>query len=454
MINAVRNLMARPNQNTATLIVGLGKTGLSVARFLHRQGEAVTVIDSRATPPALAELRRELPDIEVHVDGFDPAVFARAQRLIVSPGISVQEPVIAAAQQRGAEIIGDIELFARRADAPVIAITGSNGKSTVTTMVGAMLARAGLPVQVGGNLGRPALDLLQDTPPAAYVLELSSFQLETTHSLNARAAVVLNVSPDHMDRYATLAEYADAKHRIYRGDGVMVLNADDSAVVAMQEMGRKVIPFTLREPPVNAYGLIEAQDRLWLARGDERLIAADELRITGRHNFANALAALALGEAMNIDHAARLAALREFAGLSHRTQWVRERDGVQWYNDSKGTNIGATLAAIEGMDGPMILIAGGQGKGADFTALRGAVADKVRAVILFGEDAPQLAEALDGVTQIYRSSDMEDAVHQAARLAQAGDTVLLSPACASFDMFDNYEHRGEVFMEAVRRLAP
>jgi UDP-N-acetylmuramoylalanine--D-glutamate ligase len=433
------------------LVVGLGKTGLSCARFLARRGLEVAVVDSRARPPGLEELRAEYPDMAIATGGFETGLMERAEVLVVSPGISVKEPAIVAARQRGAEVIGDVEIFARLAKAPVIAITGSNGKSTVTSLVGEMAASAGRQVGVGGNIGTPVLELL-DGDYELYVLELSSFQLETTYSLQPLAAVVLNVSPDHMDRYANEAEYAEAKRGIYRGEGVMVINEDDPAVLAMAEAGRKVVGFTVEEAEDDLYGLKCVDDQLWLARGEQGLIAADELKIPGKHNLANALAALALGEAAGLSLEAMLETLRRFPGLPHRTQWVAEVNGVNWYNDSKGTNVGATVAAIEGLEGWLVLIAGGDGKGADFTPLRPAVADKVREVILIGRDGPAIAEAVEGATEIRYAKDMEDAVHQAAEVALPGESVLLSPACASFDMFKNYEQRGEVFMAAVRGL--
>lgn len=450
------------------LIVGLGKSGLSCARFLARRGEEFAAIDSRANPPELAVFRREFPGAAVHLGGFDPMVIFRAQRLIVSPGVALTEAPIAAAVNRGAEAVGDIELFARAvqggtsaagaatpeaARAPVIAITGANGKSTVTTLVGEMVADAGRQVRVGGNLGTPALDLIEETAPDFYVLELSSFQLETTTSLNAAAATVLNLSPDHMDRYRDMDGYAAAKARIYRGDGVMVINADDPRVVAMAQRGRRITRFGLGAPAGDDFGVVERAGQPWLAQGATVLMSAAELRIKGAHNIANALAALALGTAVGLPMDGMLATLRRFAGLPHRTQWVATRDGVTWYNDSKGTNVGATVAALQGMPGKVVLIAGGLGKGQDFSLLKDAVAAKARAVVLLGRDAPLIERALEGVVPVVNVASMEEAVSQSRELAQSGDTVLLSPACASFDMFKGYDHRGDVFSEAVRSVS-
>jgi UDP-N-acetylmuramoylalanine--D-glutamate ligase len=284
------------------------------------------------------------------------------------------------------------------------------------------------------------------------VLELSSFQLETTASLNATVAVVLNISPDHLDRYASVEDYTEAKRRIYHGDGVMVINADDPVVCAMAQTDRRVIRFTQGRPAEGEFGVIERQGRRWLAQGAQPLFAVDELRIAGTHNIANALAALALGSVVSLPREAMLESLRHFSGLPHRTQWVAECEGVRWYNDSKGTNVGATLASINGMPAPLILIAGGLGKGADFTALRPALRDKVKAVILLGRDAPRIRAVLQDTVPLHDAADMREAVHIAHRLAVAGDTVLLSPACASFDMYDSFEHRGDAFIAAVREV--
>ncbi len=432
----------------ATLILGLGKTGLSCARYLAAQGVPYAVADSRATPPGMAALQAQFPAVPVQFGPFDAAHIGRFQNLIVSPGISVREPAIMAAMSNGARVLGDIELFARAARAPVAAITGSNGKSTVTSLLAAMAQAAGLNVRAGGNLGTPALDLISAGEPDLYVVELSSFQLETTYSLNAAAACVLNVTPDHMDRYRDMADYQASKSRVYRGDGVMVINADDAAVNAMTLPGRKIVRYTLAEPGTEEFGVRIVNGCPWLAQGSDLWMAASALRLIGRHNVSNALAALALGTAIGLPRAPMVEALCAFTGLSHRTQWVAESDGVTWCNDSKGTNVGATLAAVAGMPGPVVLIAGGDGKGADFTPLRTQAA-LLRAVVLIGRDAAQIAAALQGYASCVSAGDMETAVTAAQRLAQPGDTVLLSPACASFDMYSGYEERGDVFMTAV-----
>lgn len=437
-----------------TLIIGLGKTGLSCARYLAARGIEVAVADDRREPPGLAALREELPDVAVFLGEYPQPAIQRAQVLVVSPGVSLQHPALTAAAARGQEIIGDIELFARAVQGaatpvPVVAITGANGKSTVTALLGQMAQAAGRDVRVGGNLGTPALELLQGDAPELYVLELSSFQLESTRSLNAAAATVLNITPDHMDRYRNLDDYRAAKQRVFRGDGVMVLNADDASVNAMALPGRRVVRFTLGVPAAGEYGVRQQGGADWLACGAETLMQVSSLRISGRHNVANALAALALGAAVNLPLAAMLTTLRAYTGLPHRTQWVAQRDGVTWYNDSKGTNVGATLAALSGMPGQVVLIAGGEGKGADFSPLRAIAATKARAIVLIGRDAALIEAALADAAPVYHAVSMEAAVAQARAVAQAGDAVLLSPACASFDMFDNYEHRGQVFTAAV-----
>ncbi len=435
------------------LVVGLGLSGLSSARFLVRHGYVVTVVDSRAQPPGLGALHAELPDVNVHTGSLDAALFRDPGLLVVSPGISIKEPVIAAACARGIEPVGDIELFARVARAPVLAITGVNGKSTVTSLVGQMCQEAGFDTAVGGNIGVPVLDLLRTPEPEVYVLELSSFQLETASSLNARAAAVLNITPDHMDRYATLAEYAAAKARIFRGDGVMILNADDPVVMAMDLPGRATVRFGEKAPASDIdYGLVTHGGETWLARGARQLMPASAVPLPGRHNLLNVLAAMALAECVHVPPDAMKRAVARFHGLQHRTELVLERHGVRWIDDSKGTNVGATIAALNGMGAPVILVAGGDGKGVDFSALRTPVANCARAVVLIGRDADLIEKALAGVVPVVKAADMHVAVREAARLAQPGDVVLLSPACASFDMFRNYEHRGQVFAQAVKEV--
>jgi UDP-N-acetylmuramoylalanine--D-glutamate ligase len=449
------NKATKKSAEGLTLVVGLGQTGLACARFLAARGETFAVVDSRDNPPGLDELRREFPDVPLFLGPFDSELFNQAGRLLLSPGVAPQQPVIHEAQQGGVEVLGDIELFARYVRAPVVAITGSNGKSTVTALLGEMAKEAARKVLVGGNIGTPALALLEQPVPDLYVLELSSFQLEVTRSLNCRAAAVLNVSDDHLDRHLELENYAHIKARIFSGDGIMVINADDPVVAAMADATRSVVRFSLSEPTSpNDYGLRRESGGDYLCRGAETLMAATEVRMPGRHNLANALAALALGDAVGLPLSAMMQALRTFPGLPHRCQWVAEIDGVNYYEDSKGTNVGATLAALQGMPGEkVVLIAGGQGKGQDFTPLKETVASRARAVILMGEDARMLEQALRGCATIEFATSMEEAVRLAAEAALPSDSVLLSPACASFDMFSNYVERGEAFSAAVKGRA-
>jgi len=434
------------------LIVGLGETGLSVAKYLYARGRRFEVVDTRSAPPGLERLRALAPEIPVALGPLDAGHLAAASTLVVSPGIPLNDPVIAAARSRGAEVIGDIELFAREALAPIAAITGSNGKSSVTTLLTRMAAACAVEVRAGGNLGTPALDLLLGGTPDLYVLELSSFQLESTRGLRPRAAAVLNVSADHMDRYCDLDGYARVKARIYQGADARIVNRDDPVVCAMAT-GANCIGFGLGAPGEGEYGVLTTCTGQWLARGAQRLLRIDELRLRGSHNVANVLAALAMASALGLETRAALNAARSFGGLPHRTQWVADSGGVSWYNDSKATNVGATLAAIRGLPGTTILIAGGIGKGADFSPLASAVREKVRGVVLFGRDTPALAAALQDAAPIEMASDMHDAVRRAARMAQAGDNVLLSPACASFDMFEDYAARGDAFVAEVRELS-
>ncbi|MFN3580356.1 MAG: UDP-N-acetylmuramoyl-L-alanine--D-glutamate ligase [Pseudomonas sp.] len=438
------------------IIVGLGKTGLSVARYLAGRGLPFAVADTRENPPGLDQLKRFAPMADLYLGELDAEVLCRASELVVSPGIALSTPALVAARDAGVSLIGDIELFAREAKAPVIAITGSNAKSTVTTLVGEMARAAGKRVAVGGNLGTPALDLL-DERAELYVMELSSFQLETTDRLNAEVATVLNVSEDHMDRYPNLVAYHLAKHRVFRGARQIVVNRDDALSRPLVADQLPCWTFGLSRPDFKGFGLLEEQGQVCLAFEFSALLPVSELKVRGLHNQANALAALALGHAAGLPMSAMLAALREFKGLPHRCQWVGEHAGVQYFDDSKATNVGAALAAIEGFaadcEGKLVLIAGGDGKGADFSPLRAAVARHCRAVVLLGRDAPLLETALAGSTELQSVASLETAVATAAGLAQKGDLVLLSPACASLDMFTSFEQRGQLFAQAVAGLA-
>lgn len=450
--------MSASGKPSSAVIVGLGRTGLSCARHLRSLGWRIAVTDTRTKPPELDRLRELYPDVPVRLGGLDTALLDDAVCVVASPGISLKEPFFLEAAARGLEIVGDIEIFARVVDAPVVGITGTNGKSTVTTLVGRMADRAGVNARVGGNLGEPALDLLATARSASaatqlYVLELSSFQLETTTSLDLQAATVLNVSPDHLDRYPSVGAYADAKARIFARCDTAVINLDDPLVVAMPKPGQRMLGFSLRASIGADYSCMAVDGDWWLTRRGEPLMRVSEMKIKGLHNAANALAALALGEALRLPLPAMLAELAEFPGLPHRSQWVADVSGVTYINDSKGTNVGATLAAVGGLKGPLVVIAGGDGKNQDFAPLAAAFRGKVRHAVLIGRDAPAIARILQGVCTVELSNTMEDAVRAAARAAKSGDTVLLSPACASLDMFRDYTHRGTVFSQAVRELA-
>jgi len=445
--------MSGPADNAPyAVIVGLGTTGLSCARYLRARGWRLAVTDTRAEPPQLPALLALDARIPVRLGALDPSLLTDAVCVVASPGVPLSAPFFAEARRRGLSIVGDVELFARAAQAPVAGITGTNGKSTVTTLLARMAQRAGLRVRSGGNLGEPALELLEgDTE--LYVLELSSYQLETTSSLACRAATVLNVSPDHLDRYDSLASYAAAKARIFARCDTAVINLDDPLVVAMPRLARRTFSFSLRASIGADYAVALHGGEWWLSRGAAPLLPLASLRIKGLHNAANALAALALGEALSLPLPAMLTELTTFAGLPHRAQWVADVNGVSYVDDSKGTNVGATLAAVAGMPGPLVMIAGGEGKNQDFAPLAAAFRGKVRHTVLIGRDAPALARILEGVCTLESCATLPQAVRAAARAARPGDTVLLSPACASLDMFRDYAHRGDVFAEAVQELA-
>jgi UDP-N-acetylmuramoylalanine--D-glutamate ligase len=449
------------------LVLGLGDTGLSCARWLAARGARVSVADSRTAPPHAGRLADLLPQAPLHTGPFDDALLQAAEMLVVSPGVPLADPAVARAVAAGVETVGDVELFARAIRAlnekrahpmRLIAITGSNGKSTVTAMCGDMCRMAGLTTCVAGNIGLPVLDALYEIEqgiaptPQVWVLELSSFQLETTSSLEADAATVLNLSEDHMDRYPSMDAYAAAKARIFSGDGVQVLNRDDARSLAMALPGRQVVGFGLDHSPRDGeFGLCE--DALCL--DGNRLMPLSDMPVAGLHNAANALAALALTHALGLPMEALLRGLKHFKGLPHRVEKVAEIDGVTYYDDSKGTNVGATEAALYGMGRKKaVVILGGDGKGQDFSPLKAAVEANARAVLLIGRDAPLIAAAIGGSgVETHTATSLGDAVEHARRLAQPGDAVLLSPACASFDMFRNYIHRAEVFIDAVNQLA-
>lgn len=436
------------------VVVGLGKTGLSCARHLRRHNIPFVAVDTRATPPGIEDFRQEFPEVRTECGELNAETLCGAHTLVMSPGVDLRTPAVSKAIARGVRVTGDVDMFAKLATAPLVAITGSNAKSTVVTLVGEMAKEAGLRTAVAGNIGTPVLDLLTHEPYEIYVLELSSFQLETTFNLNAAVATVLNMSPDHMDRYDSMQAYHRAKHRIFQGCHHVVINRDDALTRPLLPATMNVTSFGLGPEESRDFSVIEQNGKQYLAHDRQALMPMAELRIAGRHNVANALAALALGRAAGLPWEPMLAALRKFPGLPHRCQWVATVDGVPWYNDSKGTNVGATVAAITGLgtNGKVILLAGGVGKGQKFDELAPVMKRFGKLAVLFGEDADKIALVLSAVVPVQKAPTLEDAVDQARAGAGAGDVVLLSPACASFDMFNNYEHRGQVFMDTVRAL--
>ncbi|MFV8193620.1 UDP-N-acetylmuramoyl-L-alanine--D-glutamate ligase [Acinetobacter soli] len=438
------------------VVAGLGISGVSAVNFLHEQGYRVAVTDSRAVPPGHDQIPAE---VQTRFGALDLELLLQAEEIILSPGLAPQLPEIQQAIAHGIPVIGDIQVLRRATTVPIVAITGSNAKSTVTTLFGQMAKDAGKRVAVGGNLGRPGLDLLKDEPELL-VLELSSFQLETTSHLNAEVAVVLNMSEDHLDRHGDMLGYHQAKHRIFQGVKKVVYNRDDGLTRPLVPDNTPMQSFGLNAPDINQYGVLrEDYGTMWLARGRNRLIKSTELYIQGTHNIANALACLALGEAIGLPLDSMLETLKQFKGLEHRCEYVKTVHDVRYYNDSKGTNVGATLAAIDGLGaaiqsqhGQVVVILGGQGKGQDFSLLRPSVEKYVKTAILMGEDAQQIEQALQGTASMVHVSTLQDAVTQAQQHAQANDVVLLSPACASFDMFKGYPDRGHQFVACVNAL--
>ena len=439
------------------VVLGLGLTGYSLARHLAARGATVRVADSRPAPPFADRLHAALPGVRLTTGPFGDATVAGADLIAISPGVPQDQTFIAAAVARGVELVGDVELFARvlPPHPKVIAITGSNGKTTVTALTGALTRAAGLATVVAGNIGDAVLDALPEDHrwPDAFVLELSSFQLETTYSLAPVAATVLNVTENHLDRYPDLDAYAAAKSRIFARGGIQVLNRDDPRSLAMRREGSLVQTFGAGVPESEeAWGLVDrGEGGVWLARGGALLLPAADLRLVGRHNAQNALAALALTSAVAKIDRNVLAALARFEGLPHRMQRIAEAGGIAYVDDSKGTTVAATRAALDGIDRPVLLIAGGDGKGQDFAPLRAPVDAHCRAVLLIGRDAHALDRALAGTrATVERCGTLDAAVARASQLAQPGDVVLLSPACASLDQFASYVERGDRFAALVR----
>jgi UDP-N-acetylmuramoylalanine--D-glutamate ligase len=450
ILNSLNMKLALDPKNAKVLVVGLGFTGISVAHYLQKLGFKFAITDSRVKPPLLDDFFKTMPDAPVFTGGFDEAAFKVATHLVVSPGVALTEKSIVKAIANGAKVISDIDLFACSVNEPVIAITGSNGKSTVTTMLGEMVASIGKKVGVGGNLGTPALDLL-DQDAELYVLELSSFQLERTSVLNATAATVLNISADHLDRHVDMAEYGQSKKLVFNGNGVMVINADDPVVEAMHEIGgRPTVTFSIKKKA--DFYLSYKEDAEYMMHLNQCLMPLSDLPLEGRHNVANALAALALGKVIGLDEHKMCEALRKFKGLDHRMQRVAEIDGVTWVNDSKATNIGACIAALQGYDRKVILIAGGDAKGADMNELAPIIKEKAKHVILIGKDAFLIKQSLDNSVPVNNAENMAQVVKICAKIAEHGDCVLLSPACASLDQYKNYQDRGNQFSKAVLNL--
>lgn len=451
--------------NQSVLVLGLGETGLAMARWLSAQGARVRAADNRSAPARLQEMLKIVPEEQVYCGAFNDELLQDIQLVAISPGIPMSSAIVASARSRGIPIVGDIELFAQQRDtrnlqhaSKVIAITGSNGKTTVTSMVKHLCLACKIDAVAAGNISPPVLDVVLqrgETQPAVWVLELSSFQLETTFSLNADASTVLNVSEDHLDRYTGIEGYAQTKQHIFQGCGAQILNRDDAHSMAMQNKEQAHISFGLNKAIRESdFGIERSDEEIWLMQGKLRLLKASELQLNGLHNVANALAALALCHAIQLPMPTLLKSLREFKGLAHRMEQVAELNGVRFFDDSKATNVGATVAALAGIGCKSVLIAGGIGKEQDFSPLLPAVSQHARALVLIGRDAPLIEAALKGCNiPVLREKNMNTAVLSAAKLAVSGDAVLLSPACASFDMYRNYVHRADAFVEQVQQLA-
>ncbi|MBV1874279.1 MAG: UDP-N-acetylmuramoyl-L-alanine--D-glutamate ligase [Gammaproteobacteria bacterium] len=447
------------------LILGSGASGLSAARFLARNNTSVSIADTRMNPPNLDAIYKELPQVSVQLGAFKNTLLDNIDQVVISPGLSLNQPLLDEAKRRKIPVIGDIEIFCQHATAPIIAVTGSNAKSTVVTLLAQMISDAGFRVGLGGNIGTPALELLgtNHDEPDFYVLELSSFQLETTFSLKAKVASILNISSDHMDRYEGLDEYTQTKQRIYNNCASALYSRDDQRTVPLDLQNQALLTFGLSAPEqstdasLHEYGILTEKGCTYLARGSRSIMATDELKVMGAHNHVNCLAALAIGTHLGLEEKFMLKTLRNFSGLKHRCEWVATMGGVSWINDSKGTNVGSTLAAIKGfgeqLEGEIILLLGGLSKGGDFSPLIPAINSHVKLIFVFGKDAKKITRDLsDSVCRVHQCKDLDEAVNQAHQRALAGDLVLFSPACASFDMFDNFEKRGEAFKLMLNQL--
>jgi len=435
------------------LVFGLGVTGYSCVSYLVEQGCDVIVFDTRSNPPSLEKMYCDYPQVEMYLREVDPEILQQIDQVIVSPGVSLDTPELKLLKELDISIVGDVQLFADQAQAPIIAITGSNGKSTTTCLVAELFEKSGKQVKVGGNIGVPVLDLLNQEVPDYYVLELSSFQLDTTPDLQTDVAVVLNVSEDHMDRYEGFDHYAQSKISVYDQAKHKLLNLDDEWLKRHVEISENTIAFSSAEPSDGEYGLRVVDGEEWIAFGRELIFNTSTMRLQGRHQLMNAIVAIAIGDIYQLSRDSMIQVLTEFAGLPHRTQFVAEINGVVYINDSKGTNVGATIAAINGMVRPIVLIAGGEGKGADFSELKATIDGRVKQAILIGRDAGLIEKEIESLIPVIRAVNLPAAVKQASEAAVQGDCVLFSPACASFDMFDNYQQRGDVFIEAVKALS-
>jgi len=455
-----KKVAATESDEAISVIVGLGITGLSCAKYFASEGKKFKVVDTRKNPPGLKELIQQLPEAECELGEFSMATFLAAGELVVSPGVSIKTKEIVAARNVQVPVIGDIDIFSKQIDAPIVGVTGSNGKSTVVAVLAEILRKAGKNFGLGGNLDganfKPALDLLREEKKELYILELSSFQLETTERLGAEVAVILNLSEDHMDRYESMQEYHQAKQKIFNGCRQVVINRDDDYSYPIAELDIPVWDFGFSRPGAMGLGLLEEDGDQYLAFQFEKIVSVSDLQVFGQHNISNLLAATALAGALGIDIEPIRSAIKEFSGLPHRCQWVGNVSGVEFYNDSKGTNVGATMAAVEGLgqriDGHILLIAGGVAKGADFRSLVPVINRWGKEVILIGQDAVEMASNFDADIQTYFANDMQDAVSVALDHAAPGDAVLLSPACASFDMYENFQHRGQSFIRSVENL--
>ncbi|MDC1311618.1 UDP-N-acetylmuramoyl-L-alanine--D-glutamate ligase [Burkholderiales bacterium] len=446
------------------LVLGAGKTGLSIVRWFAGKGVTVVLADSHSDAPGIAQIRQEFPKMTIYTGPFNDCIFTDVDMVVSSPGVPLKEIPLQKLKKSGVPVIGDVEIFlrenVRQRGGNVIAITGTNGKSTVTQMVESVLNACGLDVVAVGNIGIPVLDVLVQIElglremPDVFVLELSSFQIDTTYSFQYDASVVLNVSEDHLDRYRDFEAYMQSKFRIYSGRGAKVVNRDDLMILNATSDLNEVITFGLSPPDTDrSWGVSEIAGDQWIVRGQQQICRCRDLRVPGAHNVCNALAAFALCSTLVCVNEAAVKGLLSYEGLDHRMQWIADVSGVRFYNDSKATNVSATAAAISGMPTRCVLLLGGQSKKQTFDALVDLIRQKVRAVVLIGQDAKLIRQGIEssGVT-IFEASDLKSAVRIASRVAEPGEIVLFSPACASFDMFENYAHRGDVFADAVRSL--